>query len=226
MVVGHEFSQLIHDRHEAGCYLAHQLKHYAHHPDGIVLGLPRGGVPIAHTIAQALGLPLDICLVRKLGLPRSPETAMGAIAANGVRVLNQAILAGEGITNAMLTAVTTQELAELERRDHRYRGSRPHPDLAAKTVILVDDGLATGATMQAAIAIVKQQSPDQIIVAVPVAPRSVCAEIAVAVDQVICWMQPEPFEAIGQWYENFTQVSDEEVCRLLAQNFANNHRGI
>jgi putative phosphoribosyl transferase len=210
--------QLLRDRREAGHRLAAQLAAYINHPDGIVLGLPRGGVPVAAGIAQALNLPLDICLVRKLGVPHHPEFAMGAIAANGVRVLNYETIAWEGISAQVIEAVAAKELRELQRRDHVYRGTRELPNLAGKIVILVDDGLATGSSMQAAIQLVQQQQPAKVVVAVPVAPRSSCEAIAATVDQLLCLMQPEPFYAIGKWYDNFAQVSDEEVCNLLAQH--------
>jgi putative phosphoribosyl transferase len=209
--------QLLHDRREAGYRLATKLEAYANQPDGIVLGLPRGGVPVAAEIAQRLNLPLDICLVRKLGVPHHPEFAMGAIAANGVRVLNYETIAWEGISAQAIETIATKEWRELQRRDHVYRGTRELPNLAGKTVILVDDGLATGASMQAAIQIVQQQQPAKVVVAVPVAPRSSCEAIAATVDELVCLMQPEPFYAIGQWYDNFAQVSDEEVCNFFAE---------
>lgn len=216
----HLLPNLIHDRRGAGRQLAQRLQAYANQPDAIVLSVPRGGVPVGYEIAQALHLPLDICLVRKLGLPHNKEIAMGAIAANGVRVLNYQVIAWEGTSDHEIETVAAKELRELQRRDHVYRGHRALPELRGKTVILVDDGLATGSSMLAAIQIVQQQQPAKVIVAVPVAPKSTCEEIAAMVDQLICLMQPEPFYAIGKWYENFAQVSDDEVCGLLAEALA------
>jgi putative phosphoribosyl transferase len=211
----HPLPNLLSDRHAAGRLLAQRLEAYADIPHGIVLGLPRGGVPIAYEIAQHLHLPYDICLVRKLGLPRNPEIAMGAIGANGVRVLNYEVIAWEGATSHEIETVAAKELRELQRREHVYRGSRESPSLQNQVVILVDDGMATGSSMFAAVQVVQSQQPSAVIVAIPVAPRSTCEEVAAQVDQVVCLIQPEPFYAIGKWYENFTQVDDAEVCRLL-----------
>lgn len=211
----HPLPNLLPDRRTAGRLLAQNLEAYRDIPNGIVLGLPRGGVPIAYEIAQHLHLPCDICLVRKLGLARNPEIAMGAIGTNGVRVLNYEVIAWEGATSHEIEAIAAKELRELQRREHVYRGTRDSPNLQNQVVILVDDGMATGSSMLAAVQVVQSQQPATLIVAIPVAPRSTCEEIAASTDQVVCLMQPEPFYAIGKWYENFTQVSDAEVCQLL-----------
>lgn len=204
------------DRTAAGQQLATHLQSYANQADAIVLALPRGGVPVAYEVAQALNVPLDICLVRKLGLPGHKELAMGAIAAGGVRVLNHELISNLEISDKLIEQVTALELRELQRRDRLYRGNRPLPVLQNRTVILVDDGLATGATMRAAIAVVKSQHPKQVIVAVPVAPPAVCKTLSAAVDQRVCLLTPTPLNCIGRWYENFTQITDEQVTRLLA----------
>lgn len=203
------------DRTEAGQALATRLKAYADRPDVLVLGLPRGGVPVAYEIAAALHVPLDICLVRKLGVPGHKELAMGAIASGGVRVLNYDVVSWLGISSKTIDEVAAKELRELQRRDRAYRGDRPPPDVRDRTVILVDDGLATGSTMRAAISLLKPQRPAKLIVAVPVAPPEVCRTLQSEVDDVICLMTPENFYAIGVWYENFAQTTDEEVIALL-----------
>ncbi|MGL4622813.1 phosphoribosyltransferase [Chroococcidiopsis sp.] len=205
------------NRTEAGQLLAAGLKHYSNRSDVLVLGLPRGGVPVAYEVAKALNAPLDICLVRKLGVPGHKELAMGAIASDGVRVLNYDVVSWLGISSKTIDEVAARELRELQRRDRAYRGDRPLPSVKNSTVILVDDGLATGATMRAAIAVLKQEQPQSIIVAVPVAPRSLCDELKAEVDKVVCVATPEPFYAIGLWYEDFSQTTDEEVHNLLAQ---------
>jgi putative phosphoribosyl transferase len=204
------------NRSEAGRQLAKQLTRYANRPDVLVLGLPRGGVPVAFEVAQRLHAPLDICLVRKLGVPGHKELAMGAIAADGVRVLNYDVVSWLGISSKTIDHVAVKELRELQRRDRAYRGDRPLPDIRDRTIILVDDGIATGSTMRAAIAILQQEQPRRIVVAVPVAPADTCDQLRAAVDEVVCLMMPEPFYAIGLWYENFAQTSDQEVCALLA----------
>jgi putative phosphoribosyl transferase len=209
------------DRTEAGQALAKQLQVYACSPgaevDAIVLALPRGGVPVGFEVAMALHLPLDVCLVRKLGVPGHPELAMGAIASGGVRVLNMDIVQRYHLSNAMIHQVAAQELQELQRRDRLYRGDRPRPKIQGRTVILVDDGLATGATMRAAIAVLKPEQPQAIIVAVPVAPADSCRLLAEEVDQLICLLTPSPFYSLGQWYTFFDQTSDEEVRALLSE---------
>lgn len=205
------------NRVQAGQLLAEKLQAYASCPNGIVLGLPRGGVPVAFEVAIALHLPLDICLVRKLGTPGHPELAMGAIALGGVRILNQDVIRLRHISEVAIEKVTAQEQAELDRRNHLYRGDRPIPDLRNRTVILVDDGIATGATLRAAIALVKQQQPAHIVVAAPVASPLVCQQFQETVDKVVCVSMPDDLYAIGLWYEHFNQTSDEEVQMLLAQ---------
>lgn len=205
------------DRIQAGQLLAQELSAYANCPNGIVLGLPRGGVPVAFEVAIALHLPLDVCLVRKLGTPGHPELAMGAIAPGGTRILNQDVIRLRHIPGAAIEKVTAQEEAELERRNQLYRGDRPIPNLYDRTVILVDDGIATGATLRAAIALVQQQTPARIVVAVPVASPSTCQQLSETVDEVICVSQPDDLYAIGLWYEHFNQTSDEEVQSLLRQ---------
>ncbi|MEO1403510.1 MAG: phosphoribosyltransferase [Cyanobacteria bacterium J06635_1] len=208
------------DRTQAGRQLATQLQAYANRSGVIVLGLPRGGVPVAYEVAQTLNLPLDICLVRKLGVPGHRELAMGAIASGGVRILNYDVLSWVSISDRMLEHVAARELRELQRRDRVYRGDRPQPKIRDRTVILVDDGLATGATVRAAIAVLQKQQPKAIIVAVPVAPASEYQALKTEVDKVVCLATPEPFYAIGLWYENFAQTTDDQVRDLLSRQLA------
>ncbi|MGF1495931.1 MAG: phosphoribosyltransferase [Elainellaceae cyanobacterium] len=208
------------DRTEAGRLLATKLHFLSDRPDVVVLGLPRGGVPVAYEIARILHVPLDICLVRKLGVPGQEELAMGAIAQSGVRVLNQELVDRLHISKQTIAAVTMQEQRELERRHHAYRGEAAPNDafssqVADSTIILVDDGIATGATLMAAIAILKRHQPARLVVAVPVAPPSVCRQLHRLVDQVICLVTPQKLSAIGCWYHDFSQVSDQEVQTLL-----------
>ncbi len=205
----------IFDRHAAGEQLADALRRYAGRDDLIVLALPRGGVPVAAGIARALDAPLDVLLVRKLGLPGHPELAMGAIASGGVQVMNDQLVRYAGVGEEAVNAVLEEESRELERRERAYRGSRPWPELKGRCVILVDDGLATGATMRAAVDAVRGQGAEQIVVAVPVAPPETVAELEPLVDDVVCPLQPESFMAIGQWYRDFHQVSDAEVKAAL-----------
>lgn len=204
-----------HDRPAAGKQLARALADYVNGPNTLVLALPRGGVAVAYEVAQALQLPLDICLVRKLGLPGHPELAMGAIASGEVRVLNDDLITALKISETLIEQVTALELKELNRRDRAYRGHHCSPDIAGCRVILIDDGIATGATMRAAIAVLKSQQPEEIIVAVPVAPIFICQALNELVDRVICLSTPRPFHAIGLWYESFPQLTDEQVKRLL-----------
>jgi len=185
-------------------------------PRPIVLGLPRGGMPVAAEIAARLGAPLDAFPVRKIGVPGHEELAMGAVALGGVRVLNDDVIRQVGVSPAELEAATTRQLDALARHARTYRGDRPPPDLAGKVVILVDDGLATGATMRAAVAAVQQQRPAAVIVAVPVAPASAIHELAAVVDKVACLVTPDPFYAVGSWYDDFSATTDEDVRRLLA----------
>jgi putative phosphoribosyl transferase len=205
------------DRVEAGKRLAQLLGEYAGRPEVIVLALPRGGVPVAYEIAEALNAPLDVLLVRKLGVPRQEEWAMGAIASGGARILNEEVIRLLGITEKTLTEVARRELRELERRERLYRGSRPMPELTGSTVILVDDGLATGSTMQAAVAALRVQHPARIIVAVPVAATSACELFNRPGEGIscVCAEAQEHFRAVGLWYEDFSQTTDEEVCALL-----------
>ncbi|MCL6687403.1 phosphoribosyltransferase [Pseudomonas sp. R3.Fl] len=203
------------DRVAAGKALARLLLAYRGRPEVIVLALPRGGVPVGYEVASELGVELDLMIVRKLGVPSYPELAMGAIASGGVRVLNDDVLRMHGVDARALEAVERRESAELHRRELAYRGQRPVPQLAGRQVILVDDGLATGATMLAAVRAVRQQAPAAIVVAVPVAPAEVLEELRNEVDEVVCPFTPEPFSAIGRWYLDFSQTSDAEVVELL-----------
>jgi predicted phosphoribosyltransferase len=204
------------DRRDAGRVLAERLRHYASREDVLVLALPRGGVPVAYEVARALDVPLDLFLVRKLGLPGHEEFAIGAIASGGVRVVNEELLQEFGIDDALLDEITRRESAELERRERRYRGDRAPPDVEGRTVILIDDGLATGSTMRAAVAALRAERPEKIIVAVPTAARETCDELRPEVDEMICATTPEPFLAVGLWYADFAQTTDEEVHTLLA----------
>ena len=206
-----------HDRIDAGEQLAERLTKYAGRSDAIVLGLPRGGVPVAAEIARRLHIPLDACLVRKLGVPGHPEVAMGAIAAGGIEVLSHDLVRRLQIPHAAIQQVAVRERLELDRRDAAYRGSRRPPDLRDRTVILVDDGLATGSTMQAAILAVRAQNPARIVVAAPVGARDTCRGLARLADDVVCVSMPESFDAVGRWYEDFSPTSDDEVKRLLAE---------
>lgn len=205
------------DRAEAGRALAAQLGEFAGKPDVLVLALPRGGVPVAFEVARALDAPLDVFLVRKLGVPGREELAMGAIATGGVRLLNEEVVRGLRIDPATIDRVAAEERAELERRGRAYRDGHSPPDPAGKTVILIDDGLATGASMRAAVIALRRLGPARIIVAVPVAAPSTCEEFADLVDQVVCALTPEPFFAVGYWYEDFSQTTDDEVRELLAR---------
>ncbi|MCY1360484.1 putative phosphoribosyl transferase [compost metagenome] len=209
------FQVPIPDRQAAGQALAPMLRSYKGRPDAIVLALPRGGVPVAYEIATALALPMDIIPVRKLGVPFHHELAMGAIASGGARVLNPDVLKMHHIDEATLEAAAQRELQELQRREHAYRGDRSLPDLRGQQVVLVDDGLATGATMRAAVRAVRGQGAARVIVAIPVAPDDVIAELRREVDEVVCPFVPEWFTAIGRWYVDFSQVSDGEVIDLL-----------
>jgi putative phosphoribosyl transferase len=215
----HKQAPKILDRQLAGQELASRLQRYAHRDDVLVLGLPRGGVPVAFEVAKSLHAALDICLVRKLGVPGHQELAMGAIAAGGVRVLNQHLVRELAISEQAIEEVTAREWQELQRRDQVYRQGRPQPEIRDRTVILVDDGLATGSTMQAAISVIQPQQPAGIVVAVPVAPAEACTAIKARVDDLVCLLTPEPFYAIGLWYENFDQTTDQEVKALLSTQF-------
>src|SRR4030081_2420516 len=208
---------LFRDRREAGRLLAERLRTYADRDDVMVLALPRGGVPVADEVASALGAPLDVFVVRKLGVPGYEELAMGAVATGGVRVLNDQIVDRLGIPDHLIDAVAAREQQELSRRELLYRGGRPPPNIRGRTVILVDDGLATGATMHAAIQALRQQQPARIVVAVPTASPETCEELKATARDVICAVTPEPFQAVGRWYQDFSQTTDEEVAALLAQ---------
>src|SRR4030081_2756670 len=208
---------LFRDRREAGRLLAEKLAAYANRPDVLVLALPRGGVPVAYEVARALGTPLDIFLVRKLGVPGYEGVAMGAIATGGVRVLNDQLVERLGIPAHMIDAIAARERQELARRERLYRSGSPSPDVRGRTVILVDDGLATGATMHAAIEALRTQNPARIVVAVPTASPETCEEMRARADDVICAVTPEPFDAVGRWYRDFSQTTDEEVGFLLAR---------
>jgi predicted phosphoribosyltransferase len=205
------------DRREAGRQLAAMLTAYTHRPDVLVLALPRGGVPVASEVARALDAPLDVFLVRKLGVPGHEELAMGAIASGGVRVLNDELVRALRIPYHVIAAVAAREQQELARRERLYRGDRPPPEVRGRTVILVDDGLATGATMYAAVKALRQQLPARIVVAVPIAAPEACAELSEEVDEIVCAVTPEAFYAVGLWYADFSQTTDEEVRDLLAQ---------
>ena len=206
---------LFHDRTEAGQVLADRLTEYANRADVLVLALPRGGVPVAYEVARALHAPLDIFLVRKLGVPGHEELAMGAIASGGVRVLNEEVVRALGIPPETIASVAAGEQRELERRAQTYRGDRPPLDVRNRTVILVDDGLATGSTMRAAVAALRRKGLDRIVVAVPVGSVETCAEFQDVADETVCARTPEPFYAVGRWYEDFTQTTDEEVHELM-----------
>jgi putative phosphoribosyl transferase len=209
-------AQLLPDRRAAGALLAEALEEYADRDDVLVLALPRGGVPVACEVARALQAPLDLMLVRKLGTPGQPELAMGAIASGGARVLNEDIIAALGIEPRQIDAVAAREEAELERRQHAYRGDRALPSFRDQVVILVDDGIATGATMRAAVTALRRQQPKRIVVAAPVAATRTADLLSREADEVICLEMPEPFGAVGRWYAEFPQVSDDEVRACLA----------
>ena len=208
-------NQRFRDRGDAGRRLAGALGEYARVPGVLVLALPRGGVAVAAEVARGLGAPLDVILVRKLGVPGHEELAMGAIASGGVRILSQEIIESLGIPDRDIAAVAAAEEDELDRREHAYRGIRTPPEVADRTVILVDDGLATGSTMRAAAAAIRGQRPRRLVVAVPVAPASTVAVLRQEVDEVVCLRTPEAFRSVGEWYDDFEQTTDEEVRHLL-----------
>jgi putative phosphoribosyl transferase len=205
------------DRSQAGRALAEALSWLDGRDDLLVLGLPRGGVPVAFEVARALDAPLDVFVVRKLGLPGHEELAMGAIASGGVRVLNEPLIRELGVRDDELERVTAAEAEELERRERAYRGDRAPIDVTGRTVVLVDDGLATGATMRAAALAVREEGAASVVVAVPVASAQTCDEFREVVDHVVCALTPEPFYAVGLWYEDFSPTSDEEVRELLGR---------
>jgi predicted phosphoribosyltransferase len=207
--------QVFRDRQDAGIQLAARLLRYAGDPTVVVLGLPRGGVPVAYQVARRLDAPLDIFVVRKLGVPGHRELAMGAIATGGVRVLNPEVVTALRINEPVIAAVATQEQIELERQERVYRGNVPFPGLAGRIVIVVDDGLATGSTMRAAVRALRQMQPARIVVAAPVAAAETCRSLATEADEVVCVSTPEQFHAVSMWYQEFSQTTDEEVRTLL-----------
>jgi putative phosphoribosyl transferase len=206
------------DRHEAGQRLAARLLHYADRSDVLILALPRGGVPVAFEVGRALNAPMDVILVRKLGVPGQEELAMGAVASGGIHVLNPEVVGKLRIPLETVQAVLAAEQAQLMRRETTYRGDRPFPMVSGRIVILVDDGLATGASMRAAAAALRQRSPARMVVAAPVAAPETCRALQTEVDEVVCAMTPDPFHAVGLWYEDFAQTSDEEVRDLLVRS--------
>ena len=208
------------DRSAAGRQLAKALSVYINSSDALLLALPRGGVPVAYEVAQALQLPLDVCIVRKLTLAEHSELAIGAIGLGGVQVLNDNVIKSLQISKRSIERAAKQEQQELNRRERAYRGHRPLPDIEGRTIVLVDDGIATGATMKAAIAVIQSQQPKEIIVAVPVAPSTTCQEIRQYVSRVVCLLTPSPFRAISLWYEYFLQTTDGQVNRLLSLSAA------
>lgn len=207
---------LFRDRFDAGRQLACKLRHYAGRRDVLILGLPRGGVPVAAEVARALGAPLDVFLVRKLGVPGHKELAMGAIASGGIRVLNDQVVQALGIPERVLDRVAAEEQVELARREREYRDDRPFPAVEGRVVILVDDGLATGTTMRAAVQALRRLRPARVVVAVPVGAAETCAELHAEADETVCAETPEPFAAVGWWYRNFEQTTDDEVRAALA----------
>jgi putative phosphoribosyl transferase len=208
---------LFRDRADAGHQLAAKLTHYAGRDDVVVLALPRGGVPVGAAVAAALAAPLDVFLVRKLGVPGQEELAMGAIASGGVRVENASVVRQLDIPARVIHAVAERELRELERREAAYRGNRPPPAVRGKTIILVDDGLATGSTMRAAVAAMRQLGAGRVVVAVPVGAAETCAALAGEADEVVCGHTPDPLHAVGLWYDDFCQTTDDEVRELLGR---------
>jgi predicted phosphoribosyltransferase len=205
------------DRTEAGRLLRDRLTRYANDPDTLVLALPRGGVSVAFEIARDLNLPLDVCITRKLGVPGRKELAMGAIGRGGIRVINESIIEDLHLSEEAIDRVAREEEIELERREHLYRGDRPFPEIAGKTVILVDDGIATGATLKAAILTLKSRDPRSLVVAVPVGHPEICEQLEEYVDRLICISKPESLNSISLWYDDFSQTSDEEVRDLLGE---------
>jgi predicted phosphoribosyltransferase len=208
------------DRREAGAALAQQLKAYKGRDDVVVLALPRGGVPVAFEVARELGAPLDVFVVRKLGVPAHRELAMGAIASGGVRILNGDVVRWYGIPTAVIDAVAREEQSELERRERLYRADRAPLDLRGRVVLLIDDGLATGSTMKAAVEAVRLHQPSRIVVAVPVGSPETCQEFSEVADEIVCARTPQAFSAVGQWYRDFSETSDDEVRTLLREERA------
>jgi putative phosphoribosyl transferase len=203
------------DRTDAGRYLAAKLEHYARRDDVVVLALPRGGVPVGAEVSRALSAPLDVFLVRKLGLPGQEELAMGAIASGGIEVLNEELVRSLAIPRAVIDRVAAREAEELARRERAYRGARPRVDARERVFLVVDDGLATGASMRAAARALRRQHPARLVIAVPVAAAETCEELARSADEIVCAMTPEPFYSVGLWYDDFSQTSDDEVREIL-----------
>jgi putative phosphoribosyl transferase len=208
---GETMAAIFKDRVDAGRRLAEELARYADREDAIVLGLPRGGVVVAGAVAEALRVPLDVLLVRKLGVPGNEELAMGAIATGGMRVINRDVILWLGIPDRVVEDVAAREMRELERRERAFRGDRPRIELHGKVAILVDDGIATGATMRAAVSALRAAGPGRIVVAVPVAPPDACARLEKETDELVCLARVEPFGAVGSWYLDFPQATDDEV---------------
>ncbi|WP_292387513.1 phosphoribosyltransferase [Methanosarcina sp. UBA5] len=206
---------LFKDRVDAGKKLAKELSKYANRSDVLILALPRGGVPVAFEVAKELNVKMDVFIVRKLGVPGNEELAMGAISSDNIRVLNEDVVRSFQIPERVINMVAENELKELERRERTYRRDKPKPEVSGSTVILIDDGLATGATMRAAAAALKTKNPAKIVVAVPTGAPDTCELFRREVDEVICVATPEPFYGVGAWYGNFSQTTDEEVCELL-----------
>jgi putative phosphoribosyl transferase len=207
---------LFRDRRDAGQQLADALARYGRKDDVLILALPRGGVPVAFEVARRLHAPLDVFIVRKLGLPGQEELAMGAVASGGVRALNEDVLREAHVPPEVVDYVAAAETEEIRRRELAYRWGRTPEEIGGKTVIVVDDGLATGATMRAAVRAIRNRKPARIVVAVPVGARTTCNELAAEADEIVCLAQPSPFRAVGLWYDDFSQTSDEEVCELLS----------
>ena len=203
------------DRADAGRALAARLSHLTGRDDVVVLGLPRGGVPVAHEVASALGAPLEVLVARKLGVPGQSELAMGAVAAGGVRVLHRVVVDALGVRPEVVEHVALREEAEVARREESYRKGRPPLDVAGRVVVVVDDGLATGSTMRAAVAALRTMAPQRIVVAVPVGARETCQELATEADEVVCLETPAAFRAVGQWYDDFSQTTDDQIRALL-----------
>jgi predicted phosphoribosyltransferase len=213
------------DRLHAGEVLAQKVRHLARE-DVVVLGLPRGGVPVAAVVAEALNAPLDVFVVRKLGLPGHEELAMGAVARGGIRILNVPVVRELDIPGHVIDAVAAREMKELERREKAYRGTRPYPDLEGRTVVLVDDGLATGSTMRAAVQALRADHPARLVVAVPVSAADTCRELERDADEVVCAVTPDFFNAVGEWYRDFSQTTDDEVRHHLAAAEERTLRGV
>jgi predicted phosphoribosyltransferase len=216
--------RLFRDRHDAGRRLAAALTDYVSRPNLLILALPRGGVPVGYEVAQALHAPLDVMLVRKLGVPGQEELAMGAIASGSIRIVEEAVIAAFRIPEAALANVAAREAMELDRQERTFREDRPRARIAGKTIILVDDGLATGSTMRAAAAALRSQRPDHLAIAVPVAPTETCEDLRLEVDSIVCLLTPFPFVSVGSWYQDFSQVEDSQVRELLqAASLAEHH---